>query len=587
MNIYNTRISKKTFLALFIFLTLIIGGGALLGNNKVSADAIDYSCGDGKPDSWNCICCTNWPPWEDECQSWGGTGCACGDGKADSNNCPDHTHPHPTTPTPDPPPEDECAGCPEGSLCPECGSVADGCCGTYSCGVCPDTQCFQSGTQITMANGSKKAIEDVKIGDELVGETRNNTVLELIHSPIDERRLYSINGSEFFVTGAHPFMTTQGWKAFNQEAAIVLNPDLGITQLNIGDILIKKDNEQETIETFQSTLRNIPVYNFELDGDQTYYADDFLVHNKQPLPCTYPYCGQPGSCYYCGGGGSTSSKPSCRWIDTDTTRKICTEQGKIQTQRNRICGPSGCSGSCTGSSWIDIGTTSSCPPGGICAGGECGTPLSTPQNLSLTSDTSSIIVQWTPLTDSDVGGYEIEYCKGEQCSPGGIPIEVEEKETSTETIEDLPLGITQLYRVRIRATLDKETKSTKKINSEWTEPIDIELKNPHLLRPNNVSIESNSPHSIYIQWDIVPGTSTAGYDIQYCKGIDCTPTTTIRIPDNKTNNHYIVTDPSSTYRVRIKTIASKNKGINSPYTPLQETTTLPADSLLQCREETT
>jgi hypothetical protein len=41
---------------------------------------------------------------------------------------------------------------------------------------------------------------------------------------------------------------------------------------------------------------NTPLYNFKLDGDHTYYANDYLVHNK----CTGNCCnGCGGKTPYC------------------------------------------------------------------------------------------------------------------------------------------------------------------------------------------------------------------------------------------------------------------------------------------------
>jgi hypothetical protein len=44
-----------------------------------------------------------------------------------------------------------------------------------------------------------------------------------------------------------------------------------------------KDNGYERIETIDyiDSDYNTQLYNFVLDGDHTYYADGYLVHNKQ------------------------------------------------------------------------------------------------------------------------------------------------------------------------------------------------------------------------------------------------------------------------------------------------------------------
>ncbi len=141
------------------------------------------------------------------------------------------------------------------------------------------TQCFIAGTMITMANGNFKSIEDVKVGDTLIGSNGNiNKVLKLKPSP--HRGLkYSINGSDYFVTEGHPFMTLKGWSAFNPKLAMKINPSLHISILQVGDFIVK-DNSYEEVLTIGATDTDEDVFNFELDGSRDYFANGFLVHNK-------------------------------------------------------------------------------------------------------------------------------------------------------------------------------------------------------------------------------------------------------------------------------------------------------------------
>jgi len=132
-----------------------------------------------------------------------------------------------------------------------------------------------------MADGSEMPIESVKVGDKLLGSNGvTNTVLKLFRIPRSNRPLYAINGSSHFVTESHPFMSTKGWKAIDVAAAKRENPDLEITKLTIGDVLITLDGYMPIMSiTEQINLMDKMVYNFETDGDNTYYADGFLVHN--------------------------------------------------------------------------------------------------------------------------------------------------------------------------------------------------------------------------------------------------------------------------------------------------------------------
>lgn len=143
------------------------------------------------------------------------------------------------------------------------------------------SECFISDTKIEMGDGTYKNIQNIKIGDKVKGETGINTVLDLYHYVLGDQPLYSINGGEYFVTKPHPFKTTDGWAAIDVKAAKYWNPDLEIEKLEVGDILIT-DKGLEKVNSIRQKDSDYDrsIYNFATDGDQTYYADGYLVHNK-------------------------------------------------------------------------------------------------------------------------------------------------------------------------------------------------------------------------------------------------------------------------------------------------------------------
>ena len=140
-----------------------------------------------------------------------------------------------------------------------------------------------------MEDGSTKSIENVKIGDKVLGMDGQYNLVEdtLIHD-IKARNLYSFNGGPFFVTAEHPFMTTDGWKAIDPEMTIDHNPDFvkqhgKPNHLQVGDTLVKENGEQVKIDTIEGRDRypgEMPVYNLQVNGTDTYYANGYLVHNK-------------------------------------------------------------------------------------------------------------------------------------------------------------------------------------------------------------------------------------------------------------------------------------------------------------------
>ncbi len=99
--------------------------------------------------------------------------------------------------------------------------------------------CFTAGTQVVMADGSKKNIEDIKIGEQVIGASGPNTVMAFdwpIMEPHEDQSLMSINGMEFFITDNHPVMTAEGWKALNAKNAETEAYD--ILQGNISKLML-------------------------------------------------------------------------------------------------------------------------------------------------------------------------------------------------------------------------------------------------------------------------------------------------------------------------------------------------------------
>ncbi len=188
--------------------------------------------------------------------------------------------------------------------------------------------CFVAGTQITMADGSKKNIEEVRIGEKIRGISGINTVVGFHRPLLGKKALYAFNDGEAFVTAEHPFLTTDGWKALDPKLAKSVHLDIEIGQLAVGDTLITETGEvklekisrkdsilsapaglipstarfsREVIESRDFAPAKTQLYNFKLDGDHTYIADGFVVHNKQDCGsggCICEDIDQDGECDY-------------------------------------------------------------------------------------------------------------------------------------------------------------------------------------------------------------------------------------------------------------------------------------------------
>ncbi len=140
-------------------------------------------------------------------------------------------------------------------------------------------RCFLKGTLISMADGTKKPIEQIQIGDKVLSSNGANTVKKIFHNDYTGL-IYSINGSDFFVTASHPFKTSEGWKSFNPAEAKKLVPEINTTLLIQGDVLLKENNKQEVLKNFTHKHTQTDVYNFDVDGNHEYIANSYIVHNR-------------------------------------------------------------------------------------------------------------------------------------------------------------------------------------------------------------------------------------------------------------------------------------------------------------------
>lgn len=147
--------------------------------------------------------------------------------------------------------------------------------------------CFIAGTQVLLTNGDPKSIELIEGKEWLVGHDGcHNQVLGVEITVLGNRALFAINESDYFVTAEHPFMTLDGWKSIDPQATLEENSELEVGRLSVGDVLVKSNDQRMTIHVInrQSASAKTLVYNLLLSGNNSYFADDFLVHNKDPKP---------------------------------------------------------------------------------------------------------------------------------------------------------------------------------------------------------------------------------------------------------------------------------------------------------------
>ena len=165
--------------------------------------------------------------------------------------------------------------------------------------------CLVGNTMIELSTGESIPIKDIKKGDYINGlniltlsgyaEVEDNWIGETIeeyenniHTVVDVQRIvnadvYSINDGLLEASSDHKHLVkTNGLWMIKTTI-----------QLNAGDIFLDRD-KNEVLITSIIWDRIDEVYNIELDGKHTYYANNILTHNKMREVLNDPY-GDDGS----------------------------------------------------------------------------------------------------------------------------------------------------------------------------------------------------------------------------------------------------------------------------------------------------
>lgn len=141
--------------------------------------------------------------------------------------------------------------------------------------------CFLGHVKVRMADGSLKPISELKVGDKVKGQTRINSVVRTkLYTNYDI--VYAINDRHAFVTPEHEFLAADGWSAIDPELTYEETKGHSYpNKLEVGDVLLTETGQITVESIVPITMRPRTVYNPELDGDHTYYANGYLVHNMQ------------------------------------------------------------------------------------------------------------------------------------------------------------------------------------------------------------------------------------------------------------------------------------------------------------------
>lgn len=139
--------------------------------------------------------------------------------------------------------------------------------------------CFAAGTCVLTPNG-ERPIEELRVGDKILGfdlaEKRvvEQEVLRKFVHRRERREVYSVifeNGQELEVTGEHPVFVVE-----TQSYAQVDNLKAGQEVLSFekGQLRFLR------ISAILKSTRLLEVYNIETNGNNNYFSEGVLVHNK-------------------------------------------------------------------------------------------------------------------------------------------------------------------------------------------------------------------------------------------------------------------------------------------------------------------
>jgi hypothetical protein len=159
--------------------------------------------------------------------------------------------------------------------------------------------CFLPGTKITMADRSQKNIEDLTLSDSVLTYDIDDLSYLKNKNTITKWKRDHMNGS-FSESGIRNIWINP------TDSYLIINGILKITKYHI--IHFKRDNQYyfsyarnlkredelfttnhsyEKITTIKEIKEKINVYNFEVDKDSTYFADNYLVHHMCELCSGY------------------------------------------------------------------------------------------------------------------------------------------------------------------------------------------------------------------------------------------------------------------------------------------------------------
>ena len=147
-----------------------------------------------------------------------------------------------------------------------------------------------SGTQITMADDTKKAIDKIEVGDVVLSFNTKDKVYEEVKVKSIEKVMYYRlvrvaleSGVQLTMTGDYPIWAEKGWISVDPDQTNAKDRYTNVRRCHIGDfVLFYNITSTDFVElsTIQGVMGPTQAYSIELDGGDAIIANGFLVGQK-------------------------------------------------------------------------------------------------------------------------------------------------------------------------------------------------------------------------------------------------------------------------------------------------------------------
>ena len=155
-------------------------------------------------------------------------------------------------------------------------------------------KCFTAGTLISLANGKKKPIEEIRRGDKILSvnidkmEVEKDEVIEISRATMHRKIVVKVEGvDEIHTTRHHPlYVEGKGWAVFDKNYA-EKHLELKVKSLKEGDSVYVVDDLggrllKRTIKTIIQTDDIVEMYTLaNVKKNNNFFANGILVHNKK------------------------------------------------------------------------------------------------------------------------------------------------------------------------------------------------------------------------------------------------------------------------------------------------------------------